>query len=221
MKTNPHKKSEPQKKGDAYKRIAHIYDRLFEPLNHGLRAIGVRMFPPYEGMTVLDVGCGTGVHLEHYQKAGCDVYGIDLSPSMLQVARKRLGEGANLHRGDASNMPYPDKEFDLIIMSTVLHEMSRSVRSAVIKESKRIIKKDGRFLLIDFHQGPIRPLKGWLNKSIITLAEVSAGREHFKNYRDFLANEGLLGLISSHGLSIDKEKIVSSGNMALYLLRSE
>lgn len=221
MKARPHTKTKSHIKVDPYKRIARNYDRLFEPLNKGLRAIGVRMFPPAEGMTVLDVGCGTGVHLELYQKAGCVVFGIDLSSSMLQVARKRLGGSANLHMGDASKMPYADKTFDLIIMSTVLHEMSHDVRRAVIGESKRTLKDDGRILLIDFHPGPIRPFKGWLSKSIITFAEVMAGGEHFKNYRDFMANKGLLGLISPHELSIEKDKIVSGGNMALLLLRSK
>jgi demethylmenaquinone methyltransferase/2-methoxy-6-polyprenyl-1,4-benzoquinol methylase len=178
------------------------------------------MFPPFEGMTVLDVGCGTGVHLELYQKAGCAVFGIDLSPSMLHVARERLGDSAQLHRGDASKMPYSDRTFDLIIMATVLHEMSGRVRSKVITESKRILKKDGRILLIDFHPGPFQPFKGWFYRSIITLAEVMAGREHYKNYRDFMANKGLSGLISSHELFIDNEKIVSGGNIALLLLRS-
>jgi ubiquinone/menaquinone biosynthesis C-methylase UbiE len=176
------------------------------------------MFPPKKGMLVLDVGCGTGIHLERYQKAGCKVFGIDLSPSMLKVARDRLGESANLYMGDASHMPYSDKTFDLIIMSTVLHEMPPSVRSAVIDESKRTLKKDGLLLLIDFHPGPIKPLKGWINKSIITLAEVAAGGEHFRNYRHFMANNGLLALISAHELSVDQEKIVSGGCIALFLL---
>jgi ubiquinone/menaquinone biosynthesis C-methylase UbiE len=140
---------------------------------------------------------------------------------MLQVARYRLGESADLYMGDASNMPYPDKEFDLIIMSTVLHEMPRAVRSAVINEAKRTIKEDGRILLIDFHPGPIRPLKGWLYKSIITFIEFAAGGEHFKNYRDFIANKGLPALISTPGLLIDQEKIVGGGNIALFLLRSK
>jgi ubiquinone/menaquinone biosynthesis C-methylase UbiE len=205
-------------KVDPYKNIAGIYDRVFEPLNRGLRAIGMKMFPPKEGMHVLDVGCGTGIHLQLYQRSGCIVYGIDLSPSMLQVARRRLGDGANLYLGDASRMPYQEEEFDLIIISTVLHEMPPRVRDAVIDESKRICKQDGRILLIDFHPGPIRPLKGWINKAIILMAELAAGREHFRNYRDFISKQGLTGLISTHGLPVEMEKIVAGGNMALYLL---
>lgn len=203
---------------DPYKRVAKFYDAVFEPLNKGLRSIGMKMFPPQEGMIVLDVGCGTGIHLERYQKAGCKVFGIDLSPSMLQIARDRLEASAELQVGDASNMPYSDDKFDLIIMSTVVHEMPPDVRSAVIEESKRTLKENGRILLIDFHPGPIRPLKGWINKSIITLAEIAAGREHFKNYRHFIANKGLPALVSAHGLSVEQEKVVSGGCIALFLL---
>ncbi len=203
---------------DPYKKVAKFYDTLFEPLNKGLRAIGVKMFPPKVGMLVLDVGCGTGIHLERYLKAGCQVFGIDLSPSMIQVARNRLGTSANLHVGDASNMPYPDHKFDLIIMSTVLHEMPPAVRSVVLNESLRTLKDDGRMLLIDFHPGPIRPFKGWINKAIITIAEIAAGRKHFKNYRLFIKNEGLSALITTHGLSVEQKKIVAGGCMALFLL---
>jgi ubiquinone/menaquinone biosynthesis C-methylase UbiE len=206
---------------DSYKKFARLYDIFISPLTSGLRVIGMKMCPPREGMAVLDVGCGTGIHLELYQKAGCDVYGIDQSPSMLQVARNRLGESANLYMGDASNMPYPDKAFDLIIMSTVLHEMLRAVRSAVINETKRTLKKDGRILLIDFHPGPIRPLEGWIYKSVIIFTEIVAGREHFRNYRSFIANKDLRALISTHGLSVDEEKIVGGGNIALLLLRTD
>lgn len=205
-------------KVDPYKNIAGFYDRVFEPLNRGLRAIGMKMCPPKGGMHVLDVGCGTGIHLELYQKAGCIVSGIDMSPAMLHAARNRLGEGADLYLGDASSMPYQDGKFDLIIMSTVLHEMPPGVRDAVIDESKRTCKQDGRILLIDFHPGPIRPFKGWIYKGIILVAEIAAGREHFKNYRDFISKEGLTGLISTHELSVDQKKIVTGGNMALYLL---
>jgi len=203
---------------DSYKGVAKFYDSLFEPFNKGLRGIGMKMFPPEEGMLVLDVGCGTGIHLERYQKAGCRVSGIDLSPAMLLVARDRLGDNADLHLGDASKMPYPDETFDLILMSTVLHEMPPAMRAAVIDESKRVLKKNGRLLWIDFHPGPIKPMKGWINKSVINLVEFIAGGEHFRNYRHFIKNKGLPALISAHRLSVVQEKIVGGGSMAVFLL---
>jgi len=204
---------------DPYKRFSGWYDTIFEPLNSGLRAIGMKLFPPQPGMKVLDIGCGTGAHLKLYQKAGCEVYGIDTSPSMFEQAKEKLGEDANLHFGDASNMPYPDNHFDLITSSTVLHEMPSEVRSNVLEEAKRVLKTDGHILLIDFHTGPFKPLKGWFYKGIITIAEIVAGREHFRNYRQFMRTGGLSKLIEKHGLKVEQQKILSGGNMVIYLLQ--
>ena len=204
---------------DPYKRIANWYDTIFEPLNSGLRSIGLKIFPPKAGMFVLDIGCGTGAHLRLYQNAKCHVFGIDTSPSMLEIAQAKLGDEANFYLGDASNMPYSNNKFDLIICSTLLHEMANEVCSDVINESKRILKKDGCILLIDFHPGPIKPFKGWFYKIIITLAEIGAGREHYRNYREFIHNNGLSRLIETHDLIIEEEKIVSGGNIAIYLVK--
>jgi len=164
---------------DPYRRVAGIYDRLFEPLNRGLRQLGLRMFPLEQGQKVLDVGCGTGVHLDLYRKSGCELYGIDSSPSMLDVARARLGEEADLRLSDATNMPYESDTFDLVLCMLALHEMDQPERMSVISEMKRVLRADGRILLIDFHAGPALPLKGWITKPIIFLSEVAAGRRHF------------------------------------------
>lgn len=206
---------------DAYGRIARWYDTIFDSMNAGLRAVGKKMFAPSEGMTVLDVGCGTGSHLLAYQKAGCEVYGIDMSPAMLKIAQKKLGDQAKLYQGDASKMPYDDDLFDLITTTLTLHEMAPETRDAVLGEMKRTLKPDGRLLLIDFHPGSLRFPKGWLFKIIITISEIAAGREHYKNYRQFIRNQGLPALIEAHHLAIEKQRIVSGGNMALFLLSLE
>ncbi len=206
-------------KKDPYKTIAKFYDRLIEPLNRGLRGIGLKMYTPRENMNVLDVGCGTGTYLKLYQKAGCLVSGIDLSPAMLQKAKIRLGNEASLVLGDASRMPYPDRSFDLVVMTTVLHEMPPDVRSAVIDDSKRVLKDRGRILIIDYHPGPVRSPKGRINKSLILMIEKAAGRAHYQNYRQFINSLGLPGITATHGLHIDDQKIVAGGNLALFLLR--
>ncbi len=205
---------------DPYKRVAGFYDRLFEPMNRGLRVLGFRMFMPRPGGAILDVGCGTGLHLEMYQRFGCKLYGIDTSRSMLGVAKARLGDGAELRLANATKMPYQTAFFDLVICMLALHEMDEAGRTRVISEIKRVVKPDGRILFIDFHSGSPRPLKGWLSKLVILASEVAAGSRHFRNYRHFISIGGLPRLIEEGSLSIEKQKIVGDDTLALYLLRA-
>lgn len=202
---------------DPYRNIAGMYDRLFENMNKGLRLAGVRMFRPSRGMNILDVGCGTGTHLELYRRYQCNLYGIDLSPSMLEVARARLGDSAQLDPGDATNMPYEDHKFDLIISMLSLHEMAEQTRSGVLSEMRRVLKDGGRILLVDFHPGPYQPLQGWISKLIIFFSELAAGREHFKNYRQFLAMGGLSALTNQHNLKVEKQQILAGGTFTTIL----
>ncbi|MBA7589801.1 2-methoxy-6-polyprenyl-1,4-benzoquinol methylase, mitochondrial [subsurface metagenome] len=178
------------------------------------------MFPPEQGMRVLDVGCGTGVHLDIYRRSRCKLYGIDTSPSMLDAARTRLGEDAELRLGDAAKMPYENGTFDLVLCMLVLHEMDQPTRTSVIAEMKRVLKADGHILFIDFHTGPARPLKGWLTKPIIFLAEVAAGRRHFRNYRHFISIRGLPTLIEESQLMEKQRIVVAGGTLALHLVRA-
>jgi ubiquinone/menaquinone biosynthesis C-methylase UbiE len=118
-------------------------------------------------------------------------------------------------------MPYVDRSFDLIISMLVLHEMNHSTRSSVICEMKRVLKDSGRILLIDYHPGPVRPLKEWLTKLIILVSEVAAGREHFGNYRHFMSTKGLPTLITEHALVVEEQRVVAGGALALFLLITE
>jgi ubiquinone/menaquinone biosynthesis C-methylase UbiE len=203
---------------DPYRNYAGIYDRLFDSMNKGLKLVGVRMFRPSKGMNILDVGCGTGSHLELYQRYKCNLYGIDLSPSMLNVAQERLEDTAQLDLGDATEMPYEDDKFDLVISMLSLHEMSPATRSAVLNEIKRVLKSDGRLLLIDFHPGPYEPLQGWISKTIIFISELAAGREHYRNYRQFMVTGGLATLLSQHQMTMEKQSILAGGTFMVCLV---
>lgn len=205
---------------DEYKNIAKWYDKIFEPLNSGLRNIGLKMFPVEAGMNVLDIGCGTGAHLKIYQNKSCEIYGVDSSAAMIERARVKLGEKATLLLGSATQLNFGNVQFDLILCSTVLHEMAQNIREEVLSEAKRVLKGNGRILLIDFHPGPIKKVRGVNSKIIITIAEILAGGDHYRNYRHFLRNGGLPSLIKSSGLQIEAQKIVSGGNFGLFLLKS-
>ncbi len=205
---------------DPYKKIAGLYDRSVEPFNTGIRNIAFKMSGAKAGMNVLEAGCGTGTNLELYLKHGCNIHGIDLSLSMLNIAEKKIGKNAGLLLGDASNMAYNNESFDLVIAMLTLHEMPESIREKVLREMYRVMKKNGRILLIDYHPGPIFFPMGWIYKAIILFFEIAAGREHYKNYRNFIKKGCLLPLISSLNLIIDKKKIISKGNFALFLLKA-
>lgn len=206
---------------DPYGRIARWYDRLMRSQTAGLHAIGIRLYRPRAGESVLDVGCGTGSQLSWYQKAGCQLAGIDPSPAMLAVAKEKLAPEADLRLGDAAQLPFDDGVFDLVTVSLMIHELPPAARDVVIGEIKRVLKEDGRILFIDFHPGPIKFYEGWLNKVVIIVFELGAGWNHFRNHLHFLGHNGLIALAAAHQLSIKRERIVGGGTMAVMLMAKD
>jgi ubiquinone/menaquinone biosynthesis C-methylase UbiE len=202
---------------DPYRNIARFYDAVVEPFNATLRRYVVKVARPTEGMKVLEIGCGTGTNLELFADAGCDVAGVDLSPSMIDLAKKKLGDRADLRLGDASKMPFADGSFDLVISFLTLHEMPPAVRAPVMNEMVRVAGTEGELLLIDYSSGPYQFPKGWFYRSVILAIEFGAGWEHFQNHRDFLARKGLPALMSDNGLSVTRERILAGGNIHVVL----
>jgi demethylmenaquinone methyltransferase/2-methoxy-6-polyprenyl-1,4-benzoquinol methylase len=138
---------------------------------------------------------------------------------MLEVAYSKLGEDADLQLGDASSMQYQKNFFDLVIAMFLLHDMPSELRPAVMREMIRVTKQEGRILIIDFHPGPMRFLRGWMYKAFILLIERVAGREHYSNYRDFLSRRGIPGLIEPQKLIVDRQRIVHAENIAFFLAK--
>ena len=138
---------------------------------------------------------------------------------MLEVAQQRLGEEADLYLGSATDMPYPDHSFDLVVSMLVLHEMDHPIRLTVLDEIKRVLKHTGSLLLIDFNPGPLQSFEGWRTKAIIILSEIAAGREHFRNYRHFMSINGIHNLIETAELKVVKQKTVGGGQLTLILIQ--
>lgn len=203
-------------KDDAYARLALPMDALLERVNAPLRVLAVRMHPPAPGARVLDVGCGTGTQLARYVEAGCRVSGVDASPAMLARARARLGTDADLREGDATELPWPDASFDVVVCSLVLHELPAQTRGAVVREVSRVLAPGGRFVVVELAGGPVRGLRGHLTAAFIELAERAAG--HRKASRTFLRSGGLLALARDTGLSVDKHRVVGGGTIELAVL---
>lgn len=103
------------------------------------------------GRRILDVGCGTGPVLEMLRERGAVVTGVDPSIKMLELARKRLGEDADLHQArlsqdpDVRSLPFPDDTFDDAVACLVLHYLKDW--SAPLAEIQRVLVPGGRLIL--------------------------------------------------------------------------
>jgi ubiquinone/menaquinone biosynthesis C-methylase UbiE len=84
------------------------------------RALLQRHLEPRPGERLLDIGCGTGIHLDWFRELGLQVTGLDASPYMLDHARCRVRDGADLHLGWAEHLPFDDNEFDLATLINTL-----------------------------------------------------------------------------------------------------
>lgn len=95
---------------------------------------------------VLDLGTDTGFLARIILKQGFKVLGLDLSKSMLDVARKKASN-AFLVRGDAENIPLKDSSVDLIVSRWVLWTLPHPWKA--LAEVVRVLKPDGRVMLCD------------------------------------------------------------------------
>jgi ubiquinone/menaquinone biosynthesis C-methylase UbiE len=204
---------------DAYVDAAGRYDLTIEPFARRMRLVGLAMLSPPPGISVLDVGCGTGAQLALYRRAGCRVFGVDASAAMLSVARAKLGPGAGLYLGDGSSLPFQDGHFDVVTATLVLHETAPQGRPAIVRQAARVTRPEGRLVLTDYHVGPPRWPTGWLAHLVARLVEASVGGEHYRNYRSFVAGGGLGPLIAEAGLAVEQERRVFLEAFSVNLLR--
>jgi ubiquinone/menaquinone biosynthesis C-methylase UbiE len=108
------------------------------------------------GEAVLDVGCGTGTLAIAAKRRVGDagiVEGVDASPEMIERARKkakRKHSGAVFRVGPAESLPFDTSSFDVVLSTVMLHHLRRDVRAQAIQEMRRVLKPDGRILIVDF-----------------------------------------------------------------------
>lgn len=94
----------------------------------------------------LDLGCGTGVLQEEFEKKypGTEAYGIDVMKEAIEYCKKRGLNRANLY--DGKKIPFKDNEFDLLTAIDVLEHIEDDMFS--LSEIKRVLKKGGLGIFI-------------------------------------------------------------------------
>lgn len=110
----------------------------------------------------MDIGCGPGhLVIELARRAPkLHLTGIDLADQMLDKAaasahRARVAERVAFRKGDAGQLPFEDRSFDLVLSTLSLHHWSQPV--AVLDEIARVLRPDGAFLIFDLRRDIIAP----------------------------------------------------------------
>ncbi len=104
----------------------------------------VHRTPIQPGCLILDVACGTGNIAVPAARAGASVTGVDIAPNLLAQARQRAATenlDARFEEGDAEELPFPDRSFDIVL--TMFGAMFAPRPERVAAELLRVCKPGG------------------------------------------------------------------------------
>ena len=189
------------------------YSTIIDPILKDVRICVAGLSGVKAGDSVLDVCCGTGDQVFYYTQKGAIATGVDQEPSMIELAernRKRRGfKHSTFHLASATELPFPDGYFDCASISLGLHEMERDERNRAVSEMKRVVKKEGVLMFIDFQV----PLPKNSISYLIRAVEFLAGRDNYRCFRDYLAQGGLDQILKETELTPQEEALLLSGNL--------
>ena len=178
-----------------------FYDTLIAPNQDKLFGQLRDMIGP--DSEIIDIGCGTG-RFEFAIAGKCrSVLGIDLSERNIKRAKKTLFNSPDnkisFHHGNLTEIINEGgNHFDFAILTYVIHEVNKEERIDLLKQTAGIAEK---IIIGDYVVPKPKGLPGFLSE----LIEFVAGREHYRNYKSYMADGGMVFLAESAGLKIITE----------------
>jgi len=174
-----------------YTKVTSQYvERIFNELDHKpLDRLLLDRFVESIGSSgrVCDLGCGPGHVTTYLHRSGVDVFGIDLSSGMVDLAR-RLCPGIQFKTGNMLSLELETKSIDGIVAFYSIIHVPRSEVVTALCEMKRALKPGGR-LLLAFHIGDeILHLDEWWGQSV-SIDFVFFQSEEMRNYLELAGLE--------------------------------
>lgn len=129
---------------------------------HQLTCIeGAQAFYPYtanslplgQNVSILDLGCGTGLELDYYFKINpsAKVMCIDLAPGMLAVLKKKFSDrDITLVQGSYFDIPFGENNYDAVVSVESLHHFTKDEKTPLYCKIYNILKISGYFILTDY-----------------------------------------------------------------------
>jgi ubiquinone/menaquinone biosynthesis C-methylase UbiE len=137
-------------------RTAHWYARQrgSAPQMAHYRRSAAALSAEFPGATVLEVAPGPGYHAIELARLGHQVTGLDISHTMVEIARAQAPAGAEFRQGDATAMPFGDATFDLIVCQAAVKNFLDPV--AALNEMRRVLRPGGTAVIQDLNPAATR-----------------------------------------------------------------
>jgi ubiquinone/menaquinone biosynthesis C-methylase UbiE len=141
---------------------------------------------------VLEVGIGTGLNLEHYDKAQIDqVVGLDPAMQMHRLARKRVarsGVPVELVGLSAEQIPFDPGTFDTVVCTYSLCTIPDPI--AALQEMRRVLKPGGTLIFCEHGKAPDASVRRWQDRLTPAWSRISGGCHLNRDIPALLAQAG-------------------------------
>lgn len=155
----PDAQIEKDQVADIYRKIAPSYDLWAWLTESKARNRCLQMAAIQDGEDVLEVAVGTGLAFERILQSNPSGRneGIDLTEAMLVRAEKRAAKSGSrnyrLRIGDAYDLDFPDKSFDVLINNYMFDLLPQQDFEIVLAEFKRVLRPGGRLAMVNMTKG--------------------------------------------------------------------
>jgi 2-polyprenyl-6-hydroxyphenyl methylase/3-demethylubiquinone-9 3-methyltransferase len=126
------------------------------------RLIAIRsMMPRWNGLRLLDLGCGRGRYWPHWRSWGADITGIDISRKSLSSADNAGFKAI----GTLTRLPWNDGSFDAVCILETLQHSPAPARA--LHEAMRVLRPGGSLIIVDRNPLALDPIRPWLPSVLI------------------------------------------------------
>ena len=170
----------------SYKRVSGFYDMTFGQVFRPGQKTVIKKMNCSDSDSVLEIGIGTGSSFRYYPDE-TKVVGIDISPDMLDLARKKIekNKAKNKHilLMNGENLSFPDNTFDKVVGMYVVSVTQNPKK--LIEEMKRVCKNDGDIFIVNhFSNDTDNPLIKMFEKGLMPVSKILGWKPYFP-FSDF------------------------------------
>jgi ubiquinone/menaquinone biosynthesis C-methylase UbiE len=201
---------------------AHLGPLWFEPYARDL--VG-RLDLSSSPRQILELACGTGIvtrHLHERSGAGATIVATDLNESMLDAARRHLGQapGITWQTADATQLPFSDQMFDAVVCQFGVMFFPDKPRA--MREALRVLKPGGQFLFNVWDSLAVNPLPRLAQETVASFFDTNPPNFYSLvpfGFHDVTTIRSLLDAAGFQDVVIDTVALESSGPSAEHVAK--